>query len=425
MSSRSVADVFDEWKTTHDQLTHAAQSFFDACVTLLQAIDKSPAGSARDKSVDLAAMEVYNRTQTIPTVNKQVGESQLIMRRITNTSTTRMPINVLPPEVMSRIFEIVVSSSACTDDKIYLMTTSLFGHSYRFHPLASIPSVCTRWRQLAIGTPSLWSHVDIQHYLKAKSDKNVLPRTRFWLERARGAPLSLHIGTLYQDSGNGQELLSLLNPHIANISSLELSGYSGTYFWPILKLYARVCPLGSLARLALCGIKGLDDLTASPFTWPTNALHGLTSLHIGDLSPTNCPSVDQLVNMFTNSPALHTLRLWSTSFAYIDGQNHPKVDLPCLRLLQLDDLLDPVLVALLSVLVPGPLELNVRLLLHSGAGGESRAAVLSFLKRTNIFCLGLKGEGSTQLAEQLSCVPKLRILELVYHTGEPCASLNA
>ncbi|KAG8795185.1 hypothetical protein FRC12_017378 [Ceratobasidium sp. 428] len=425
MSSRSIAGLFDDWKTAHDCLTRATQSFFDTCVALLQVIDESPTSFARDRSIEEVVIGVYNRTEPVSTAMKQLRESQVIVRRINNTSTKWMPINVLPPELMSRIFALVVSSSACTGDESYLLSTSYYERSYITHPLVTIPSVCTRWRQLATGTPSLWSHVDIQDQLRGKKDMNVLPRTRFWLERARDVPLSLHIGNIYQESGNGSELLSLLKPHITNLYSLMFSGESGAYFWSILHLYAEVCPLGSLASLSLRSVKG-DGFAVGPFTWPTNALRGLTSLHIGGLPLAKCPSMDQLVNMLTNSPALHTLKLWSSRFAPLSGgRNCPEVDLPCLRRLRLDYLLDYTLTTLLNLLMPGPLELDVGLLLGSKASSESYAAVLSFLKRTNIFCLSLRGVNTTRLAEQLGCVPKLRMLELIYETGETCANLGA
>ncbi|KAG8695584.1 hypothetical protein FRC09_009069, partial [Ceratobasidium sp. 395] len=98
MSYHSATNIFDEWKAAHDHLTRATQSFFDACATLLQFIDESPASSAREKSVEDVVIAVYGHRKTFFTTEKRVQESHAILRKVINKSITLVPSNVLPLE---------------------------------------------------------------------------------------------------------------------------------------------------------------------------------------------------------------------------------------------------------------------------------------------------------------------------------------
>ncbi|KAG8796327.1 hypothetical protein FRC12_000742 [Ceratobasidium sp. 428] len=414
MSSGNIDDIFNQWKVAHDHLTQATQTFFDTCVALLQFIDESPAGYARDISIEDAVIGVNNRMKNLPAVRKRVGDSQIVLRKVINTSTTLIPVNVLPLEVMSRVFTLVASKSACIEDRSYRLSRKPDCRPYQSHPLVVIPSVCARWRRLVIGTPSLWSHVDVDSRLIGENDVNVLPRTRLWLERARGARLSLHIGAICQKSGSGWDLLSLLESHMVNLASLKFSRGSGAYFWPILNLYADIYPLGSLTSLSMSEAFGTDLVTDS-FVWPVSALRGLTSLELHGLCTSKRPSMTEFVTMLANSPALHTLHLKSMELRIDSHYSYTEIKLPCLRLLQLEDMGDHTLSNLFSSLVPGPLELDVRLRLDRHVDKRLRTAITSFFNRTNITCLSLSvgtSSDSKWLAEQLSCVPRLRVLAL-------------
>ncbi|KAG8714856.1 hypothetical protein FRC09_017180, partial [Ceratobasidium sp. 395] len=221
--------MFNQWQAAHDNLIQATQTFLDTSNTLLRFIDESPDGLGRHGSTEDAVLGVYKQTQIIPVTKKRIGESQFVLRKIVNASATLVPINTLPLEIMSHIFLLLTSSATCVDDKRYRPADKYY-HEHRFyrsHPLVVIPAVCSRWRRLAINTPSLWSHVDVDRQAKGKRQGDVLPRTRLWLERARGAPISLHIGGLSETSGNGSELLSLLEPHMSNLISLKFYKHSG------------------------------------------------------------------------------------------------------------------------------------------------------------------------------------------------------
>ncbi|KAG8721227.1 hypothetical protein FRC09_008229 [Ceratobasidium sp. 395] len=430
MGSRSAVDMFNAWQAAHDNLIQAAQTFLGTSKTLLQFIDESPDGLGRHGPIEDGLLSVYRQIQNIPVAEKRIRESQFILRKIVNVSATLMPINTLPPEILSHIFSLLTSSATCVDDKRYRSTKYYHGpRCYHLYPLVAIPAVCSRWRHLAVSTPSFWSHIDVDQQATGKNRENVLPRTRLWLERARDAPISLHIGAITEVSGHGWELLCLLEPYMTNLISLKFYSHGGAYFWPILNLYAKARSLGSesVVHLALKGAWGLDFISG-PFTWPVNAFRGLGSLQMNNLEKERCPNMDDLVALLVNSPTLHTLRLKWIRFATSGGHSYPKIVLSCLRQLQLAYLDDSTLPVLLSILEPGQQELHAQLLLEYRATRESCAAVLSFLKRTNITCLSLSGippDGAAQLAKQLSCVPQLRMLELRYARDEEWINMDA
>ncbi|KAF8600323.1 hypothetical protein BDV93DRAFT_525475, partial [Ceratobasidium sp. AG-I] len=63
-------------------------------------------------------------------------------------------INTLPPEILSSIFVTVVDAS------IYACSTGDDSYGTSEYPTL-ISSVCTYWRRVALGTPYLWSHIDL------------------------------------------------------------------------------------------------------------------------------------------------------------------------------------------------------------------------------------------------------------------------
>ncbi|KAG8769164.1 hypothetical protein FRC12_005127 [Ceratobasidium sp. 428] len=205
---------------------------------------------------------------------------------------------------------------------------------------------------------------------------------------------------------------------MASLTSLNFTGRD-IFFEPILHHYSEIRPLGSLASLSLVDVVRQGNATG-PYIWSTSALSTLTALHLCKVGKRMSPSMDELVTMLANTQALHTLRLEFTEFTTGPDRNYPEVSLLHLRRLHLNTLDDDTLAIIASVLTPGPQELDVQLWLGGLASSKSHAAVLSFLKRTTITCLSLRcgpPDGIVQLAEQLSCVPGLRMLELERHSS--------
>ncbi|KAG8680810.1 hypothetical protein FRC09_017959, partial [Ceratobasidium sp. 395] len=215
MESLPSTSVLNHWKAARDNLEHATQTFADACTSFLQYIDESPVSHTGHRSIEDLIMTLHGQMKTVTAIESRMTKSKMMLRRIFNASTTLVPINNLPLEVLSRIFMLFVSSARCTAD-----------YPCDSYPPIVIAAVCSRWRHLAIITRSFWSHVDICELdMTSDSDPELTPRTRLCLERARDAPLWLHMSKPRGSWGTGSEtlLLSLLTPYMTNVESMRFS----------------------------------------------------------------------------------------------------------------------------------------------------------------------------------------------------------
>ncbi|KAG2057470.1 hypothetical protein BDR06DRAFT_1005105 [Suillus hirtellus] len=86
------------------------------------------------------------------------------------------PIWYLPTEVLSQVFV------HCLPEDKYLSPVS------KLAPVL-LTRICRRWREVAVGTPSLWDRLDVPYDLTRKRE---LPFCLdIWLKRSRGRLLSL------------------------------------------------------------------------------------------------------------------------------------------------------------------------------------------------------------------------------------------
>ncbi|CAE6417430.1 unnamed protein product [Rhizoctonia solani] len=167
-----------------------------------------------------------------------------------NHSTARSTINNLPPELLGHIFRLVRRFQPCakrdydTGDKpepIYPAVLSL---------------VCSRWREIAFGIPTLWSHIDI-------STSTLLNRDRLggliqrYQDQAGQLPLDLHVFDCpgYEvSSRHPQPMLELTTQFASRAFSLDLdAGQTFEYevHYEIVSNFFRQCTSGKFTRLTL------------------------------------------------------------------------------------------------------------------------------------------------------------------------------
>ncbi|KAG2112407.1 hypothetical protein DEU56DRAFT_202605 [Suillus clintonianus] len=138
----------------------------------------------------------------------------------------------LPTEVLSQIFHYCLPE---------------FGHS---RPLSdreapmSLTGVCQRWREVSVGTPSLWCGLRISPNRRHKWNNQVF-RYDLWFKRSRGRPVSLAFSCCY--IWHSSELRSFFQPYINQISSLSIDFSLGA----------------KQLELLLTGIPALQELTIS------------------------------------------------------------------------------------------------------------------------------------------------------------------
>ncbi|KAK7468289.1 hypothetical protein VKT23_002803 [Stygiomarasmius scandens] len=121
---------------------------------------------------------------------------EAIQSSLTQYRSLLAPIRRLPPEILSHIF--------CQLGPDFLMQFSSFSSL----PALAVSAVCTSWRHLALSTPKLWAHLDVDlvdlslrlddddqtddsNYPFIKNARRMRTNLRLYLERSCQAPLHL------------------------------------------------------------------------------------------------------------------------------------------------------------------------------------------------------------------------------------------
>ncbi|KAJ7834302.1 hypothetical protein B0H13DRAFT_2678693 [Mycena leptocephala] len=121
----------------------------------------------------------------------------------------KYPVLTLPNEIVSEIFMHFLPAYPEYPPLTGLLSPTLLTH------------ICCRWREIALGTPALWSAITSSYhgYIPLKQKAHLFD---LWLKRSRFCPLSLQIG-----GGMGiDEFLAVVVPHRARWEHLELEDTS-------------------------------------------------------------------------------------------------------------------------------------------------------------------------------------------------------
>jgi hypothetical protein len=310
------------------------------------------------------------------------------------------PAQLLPPEILSRIFTFVNFCSGTTGRRGFLFLLSF---------------VCARWRQVVLGDRLLWSHIDLelQRFSNGRGS-GLLNSIRLHLERSQGATLHLHFHKLYFIGPNQVScIVSMLQPHAGQLKSLQFSSRCKDYLvQALLGLCARSGSPGSLKSLAVSEIMEHHPSDAQ-IVWSLNAFPGLAHLRLENLHTSAYPTLAQLASMLSTSPSLQTIRLRNIDIPDRSNYGPTSIALPNLKLLDLD-MPPQAILDLLPILYPGTLKLALRLQLQTDH--RQLSVTQSLFDRSNVVSLYLGDrdmiDNGAALARYLSWVPQLRVLFL-------------
>ncbi|PPR06645.1 hypothetical protein CVT26_001187 [Gymnopilus dilepis] len=135
-------------------------------------------------------------------IDQEVEDVKAYIRALWKRRNTFAPVSRLPPEILSRIFDIV-------RDRV------VSGFSYRPLEWTRVGHVCHQWRQVALNSPCLWAKPALSHKLW----------TEEMLQRSRMASLTISANFKSTISGRRDSLtasLALATPHASRIKMLEL-----------------------------------------------------------------------------------------------------------------------------------------------------------------------------------------------------------
>ncbi|KAG9120138.1 hypothetical protein FRC07_004500, partial [Ceratobasidium sp. 392] len=413
-------DVLKEWQTARDQLKHTTHTFYSACTTLYQAIENLGPSSVGFDTTEELLLKIHAQIDDVAVIERQMADSRAILHKVANKSTTLVPINVLPPEILCQIFSLVTSESLCLYDRI---------NARNLHPLVVIPSVCARWRRLATATPSLWSHLDINEaQIYEQNENDVMHRLVLQLERAHGTPLVLDFwGEQGRQGANSLRLASVFQQRVDHITSVKFQHTSDACFRAVLDLLSSH---GSPRLLTTFVANTIHSYSGTPRpAWPVHIFKDIVDLQLVKLHAPMAPNLDELALMLSNNRNLHTLRLEDVDIhtdSFDDGGEYPSLNLPHLRLLDLSKTSGTGCRLFLSLLTPGALELEVRLVVSYTMGYDG--VIQALLRRscvTRFVARGLLPFNARLLTGYIDCLPQVRTLVLDLTTYAQNGSLSA
>ncbi|KAH7333596.1 hypothetical protein B0J17DRAFT_771265 [Rhizoctonia solani] len=148
------------------------------------------------QTLDGIPAELSSRlTEELPLIlsyETKIKEAKSAVSWARNYSPSIVPINVLPAEVITRIFELFIEINSC------IVTSQTRG--YREDAEISFPNstnpiilshVCSRWRDIALSARSIWTHIDLSPYPPITT--NITARAEAYAERAGQLLLDVHI----------------------------------------------------------------------------------------------------------------------------------------------------------------------------------------------------------------------------------------
>jgi len=239
-------------------------------------------------------------------------------------------INRLPPEILVHIFNFVPSSPRSRDESASsLIWPSLFDFK-DVNSLLGVTHVCRRWRDIALGSSTLWTTIDEHSHHAAASA---------YVERSRETSLKILVNSythpfikgIYQSASARISTLYHRSHYGAVVNSLNFAAERLEAFG--LEILAGVGSLSSYSAAPLLfdgKAPRLKVLVLSRVPWlPANRFSTLTHLSI---SENFVMTLSGLLDFLSGTPYLLDLIIMSSRVIETEvTQKGPTVNLNCLR----------------------------------------------------------------------------------------------
>jgi hypothetical protein len=215
-------------------------------------------------------------------IDWMMGRLRVQRRRLRTRHNAAIPISRLPVEILMDILRVVAFGSASSD--------LVFPQSQSEARLLRLTHVCTHWRDLAVGTPSLWTTPPFQYPYLAK----------LYLQRSLNQPLSIIFPSNSETPSSSRrvgadEVLAIaLSSHWSNIRDMALMGLKPADI-DILQTLTQAAPQ---LRMLILELDAFDHLYF--FNQKLLAQHAplLRSLHLkGCIVAVDWPPLASLVSL--------------------------------------------------------------------------------------------------------------------------------
>ncbi|QRV73631.1 pyrolysin [Ceratobasidium sp. AG-Ba] len=410
--------ALDSWREATRLVQQTTKNQLDAAIALAREITRRSYTTAGSQTIGAIIEELRLCQQFADMTLKQLTSGRDLINNIIELLTNMLPLKQLPEQVLRRIFILACSSTRCAFDR------------ESTDPIIVIPAVCKRWREIALGTASLWSHIDVDldrytarsQILRGHSrvtppftvitDKYVSHKTEFFLRRAQGRPFDVHFRFAGEPDA-AQDLARLFKPYASHINSLVFSHAAiDTILDAMLTLCTQNNSLGALNKVAI--YRGMLYTREYHFSWAQFPLRRLTILKLRHMcNRYSYLKMNELLSMLSENPSLRVLQLNITTITLDELDETPTVFLPNLEHLDISEMSDnEVLVSLLLALTVGTKEL--RLMIGLTNDPDLYAATCDFFQRANIVAFGFQDaslqDGTDNFDRYLEKLPHLTSL---------------
>lgn len=442
-----MIEILDELNTASNLLNLALERYLAACSTV----------RSRSDSIPRALLDrVTSERLFAASYEVKIQRARVDINQAINCNSTVVPISALPSEMLTRIFHLALPSRLHECKYKFPLYPDMLSH------------VCSRWRQVSIGSCELWSHIDFT--ILPVFRREHLARAEAFAARAGQLLLHVHIidrvirGRAYPNPITA--LVPFLNSVSPRMHSLELvTKYAfREYYFPILQsCFANGVP-GRFRQLIISeysqcavekGVHGFIETAEGPIHsgslplnisrnsledfwlpitelqlsglyphWTSKIYHGLVELHLHCWqNPSVHMTESQLVGILTSSPQLRALRSnLRIEDPVVNDTPILPVRLDDLEILKLRSLPYNQLGNFLQWIAPGSKPLQLSLSLPDDAKSSPTycldTKVRDFFRRSNVTKLFAECDDiHPWVAELLRLSPCLQVLVLNNHVS--------
>ncbi|KAG8727515.1 hypothetical protein FRC11_013011 [Ceratobasidium sp. 423] len=249
----------EELMTSCELLDSALERYYNACVALEQ---ETYHNFAQTDLHGTFLKDLADKLNDSASHKKKIRRCEMALRRVRNHSPTVVPINALPPEVLTRVFGML--HSCCFKSR---KSPEIIVPMYP----DTLAQVCSRWRRVAIGSCSLWSHIDLSPLSDKNLSQRLLSRGKVFASRSEKQLLDIHIGGTGGE-GNSDNLAKFCTTISFRARSLEVfspdvsAGHFKVIYNPIFNACFTHCVPGTLDHLAIRG-----ERSKYSSIWPSGA----------------------------------------------------------------------------------------------------------------------------------------------------------
>ncbi|QRV74392.1 F-box-like protein [Ceratobasidium sp. AG-Ba] len=146
------------WRDASDILTKALHNYLDASLALESTVTHRYESFSKWSTSDRESLfdAILAEQAAAESRRSKLDRAFNCLNKLHNCSAKIVPIRALPDEILARIF--ALASDSCTFFASELLSNDV-RKCYRSLPLVTM--ICSDWRRVAITTPSLWNHIDI------------------------------------------------------------------------------------------------------------------------------------------------------------------------------------------------------------------------------------------------------------------------